>query len=71
MAIGRSLEQTQIPLETTLNDVFGFDAFRAGQKPAIEAFEAGRDVQVLMPTGAENLCASNCRRFAPNALLSL
>ena len=51
MAIGRSLEQTQIHSETTLNDVFGFDAFRAGQKPAIEAFEAGRDVQVLMPTG--------------------
>ncbi len=38
------------PVET-LRAVFGHRAFRPGQRAAIEAFEAGRDVQVLLPTG--------------------
>ena len=35
----------------TLQAVFGHADFRPGQRAAIEAFEAGRDVQVLLPTG--------------------
>lgn len=35
----------------TLRSVFGHPAFREGQAEAIDAFEAGRDVQVLLPTG--------------------
>lgn len=38
------------PLDT-LRAVFGHSSFRPGQREAIEAFEAGRDVQVLLPTG--------------------
>jgi ATP-dependent DNA helicase RecQ len=37
--------------EETLRAVFGFTGFRAGQADAVRAFEAGRDVVVLLPTG--------------------
>lgn len=44
-------------LNETLFDVFGFSRFRVGQREAIEALEAGRDVQVLLPTGGgKSLC---------------
>ena len=44
------------PIET-LEAVFGHRAYRAGQSEAIEAFLAGRDVTVLMPTGGgKSLC---------------
>lgn len=40
-----------------LKNVFGFDEFRHGQAGAIEAVLEGRDVQVVMPTGAgKSLC---------------
>jgi len=39
-------------LVPTLRDRFGLDAFRPGQRPAIEAVLAGRDALVIMPTGA-------------------
>jgi ATP-dependent DNA helicase RecQ len=35
-----------------LRDHFGFDAFRPGQRQAVEAALAGRDVLVVMPTGS-------------------
>src|SRR3954462_16036108 len=36
---------------------FGIPDFRPGQAEAIEAFRAGRDVQVLLPTGGgKSLC---------------
>ncbi|MEO7522309.1 MAG: ATP-dependent DNA helicase RecQ, partial [Gemmatimonas sp.] len=35
-----------------LNDVFGFDEFRPGQREVIEAVLAGKDCIALMPTGA-------------------
>ena len=36
---------------------FGFDSFRAGQQEAVEAALAGRDVLMVMPTGAgKSLC---------------
>jgi ATP-dependent DNA helicase RecQ len=45
------------PLERTLRDVFGFEAFRPGQREVIEAVLAGRDVLAVMPTGAgKSLC---------------
>ena len=38
--------------DDVLRDVFGFDAFRPGQREVIEAVLAGRDCIALMPTGA-------------------
>ncbi|MBN1441631.1 MAG: ATP-dependent DNA helicase RecQ [Planctomycetes bacterium] len=40
-----------------LEEVFGFDDFRPGQRRAIEAVAAGRDCLVVMPTGSgKSLC---------------
>src|ERR1700729_1937976 len=40
-----------------LKSVFGFDAFRAGQEPAIDLLLAGRNVLAVMPTGSgKSLC---------------
>jgi ATP-dependent DNA helicase RecQ len=40
-----------------LREHFGFDEFRPGQRDAVEAAIAGRDVLVVMPTGAgKSLC---------------
>ena len=43
--------------EDVLREVFGHPAFRAGQRAAVEAFAAGRDVTVRLPTGGgKSLC---------------
>ena len=43
--------------EEVLKQYFGYDSFREGQKPLIEAVLAGRDVLGIMPTGAgKSLC---------------
>jgi ATP-dependent DNA helicase RecQ len=40
-----------------LREVFGFEDFRPGQRAAVEAALAGRDVLVVMPTGSgKSLC---------------
>ena len=40
-----------------LKEIFGFDAFRHGQEPAVEALLAGRNVLSVMPTGSgKSLC---------------
>jgi ATP-dependent DNA helicase RecQ len=40
-----------------LREVFGFPGFRPGQREAVEAAVAGRDVLVVMPTGSgKSLC---------------
>lgn len=40
-----------------LKTAFGFDAFRPGQEPVIDALLSGRDVLAVMPTGAgKSLC---------------
>jgi ATP-dependent DNA helicase RecQ len=42
---------------TALREHFGFEAFRPGQEEAVRAAAAGRDVLVVMPTGAgKSLC---------------
>jgi ATP-dependent DNA helicase RecQ len=42
---------------TALREHFGFDAFRPGQAEAVHAALAGRDLLVVMPTGAgKSLC---------------
>src|SRR5215216_3674841 len=43
--------------ESALHELFGFPAFRPGQREAVEAAVAGRDVLVVMPTGSgKSLC---------------
>jgi ATP-dependent DNA helicase RecQ len=43
--------------EGALHELFGFPAFRRGQREAVEAALAGRDVLVVMPTGSgKSLC---------------
>ncbi|MCW2990256.1 MAG: RecQ family ATP-dependent helicase, partial [Solirubrobacterales bacterium] len=45
------------PLVSALQQHFGFPAFRPGQEEAVAAAVAGRDVLVVMPTGAgKSLC---------------
>ncbi len=40
-----------------LRELFGFDAFRPGQREAVDAAIGGRDVLVVMPTGSgKSLC---------------
>ncbi len=42
---------------TVLSDVFGFDAFRPGQKDIVEAVTRGDNVLAIMPTGGgKSLC---------------
>ena len=48
---------THDPLVQALHEHFGLRAFRPGQREAIEAVLAGRDVIAVMPTGAgKSLC---------------
>ncbi len=43
--------------EGALRELFGFPAFRPGQREAVDAAVAGRDVLVVMPTGSgKSLC---------------
>jgi ATP-dependent DNA helicase RecQ len=43
--------------EGALHELFGFEGFRRGQREAVEAALAGRDVLVVMPTGSgKSLC---------------
>ena len=43
--------------DAALREVFGFPGFRPGQREAVEAAIAGRDVLVVMPTGSgKSLC---------------
>jgi ATP-dependent DNA helicase RecQ len=43
--------------DAALREVFGFPGFRPGQRAAVEAAVAGRDVLVVMPTGSgKSLC---------------
>ena len=40
-----------------LTEIFGFDHFRPGQQEAVEGALSGRDVLLVMPTGAgKSLC---------------
>jgi len=40
------------PLEHSLERLFGFNTFRAGQRDALTALEAGQDTLAVLPTGA-------------------
>src|SRR5215218_7693493 len=43
--------------EGALGELFGFASFRPGQREAVDAALAGRDVLVVMPTGSgKSLC---------------
>ncbi len=43
--------------EKTLRDVFGFDGFRSGQQPVVEAILNGRSALAVFPTGGgKSLC---------------
>ena len=44
-------------VDGALRELFGFERFRPGQREAVEAARAGRDVLVVMPTGSgKSLC---------------
>src|SRR3954452_12091007 len=44
-------------VQAALDRYFGFPAFRPGQREAVDAAVAGRDVLVVMPTGSgKSLC---------------
>jgi ATP-dependent DNA helicase RecQ len=44
-------------VDAALQELFGFPGFRPGQREAVEAARAGRDVLVVMPTGSgKSLC---------------
>src|SRR4051812_49514276 len=46
-----------LDVDGALAELFGFPAFRPGQREAVEAARAGRDVLVVMPTGSgKSLC---------------
>src|SRR6204780_2795241 len=46
-----------LDLDAALNQHFGFASFRPGQREAVEAALGGRDVLMVMPTGAgKSLC---------------
>ena len=43
--------------QTLLADIFGFDAFRAGQRDIVDAVCAGKNTLAIMPTGGgKSLC---------------
>ena len=42
----------QAPLENTLQERFGIDEFRPGQRELVDAILAGRDALAIMPTGS-------------------
>lgn len=45
------------PLEQALREHFGWEAFRPGQRPVVEAVLQGRDCLAVLPTGAgKSLC---------------
>ena len=41
------------PLLVTLQEQFGWDRFRSGQRPVIEALLEGRDALAVLPTGGD------------------
>ena len=45
------------PLTESLRRHFGWESFRPGQRPVVEALLAGRDCLAVLPTGAgKSLC---------------
>lgn len=44
--------------EEALKTYFGYDAFRGGQEPVINALLSGRDALAIMPTGAGSRSAT-------------
>jgi len=51
------LDAKRDPKRRVLKDIFGFDDFRPGQEAAVDALLAGRNLLMVMPTGAgKSLC---------------
>ncbi|GGY54277.1 DNA helicase RecQ [Parvularcula lutaonensis] len=56
VAVHERDETAEDPRET-LREVFGFEDFRPGQKPVVDALLSGQNVLAVMPTGAgKSLC---------------
>ncbi len=57
MSASLEISEIQSTLHQSLHEVFGFGEFRALQQDAVQAAVEGRDVLVVMPTGAgKSLC---------------
>ncbi|ANQ27105.1 RecQ family ATP-dependent DNA helicase [Vibrio natriegens] len=59
-----------IPLQQTLQSVFGFDSLRSGQQPVIEAVMSGNSAAAIFPTGSgKSLCYQLPATQLPNLTL--
>ncbi|WP_176291755.1 RecQ family ATP-dependent DNA helicase [Vibrio natriegens] len=59
-----------IPLQQTLQSVFGFDSLRSGQQPVIEAVMNGNSAAAIFPTGSgKSLCYQLPATQLPNLTL--
>jgi superfamily II DNA helicase RecQ len=50
-------------LEQALQDHFGWNSFRPGQRPVVEAMLEGRDCLACCPRARANPSAISCRRW--------
>ena len=61
MGAGISTAKSKVNLKKSLQEHFGFDAFKGEQEKIIKSILSGKDTFVIMPTGGGNI--GNCVDF--------